>query len=56
MRKRAVLAVAIGILTASCSGGHSASTIPAAGSGASGGGTAPSSLGARTTRAAAVAT
>jgi pseudomonalisin/xanthomonalisin len=56
MRKRAVLAVAIGILTASCAGGHSASTIPAAGSGASGGGTAPSSLGARTTRAAAVAT
>ncbi|HEY0383058.1 MAG TPA: protease pro-enzyme activation domain-containing protein, partial [Candidatus Elarobacter sp.] len=58
MRKRAVLAAAIGILTASCSGGHSASTIPAAGAPGAGasGGMSPSSLGARTTRANTVAT
>jgi pseudomonalisin len=50
MRRFAVLAVVTGVITASCSGGHSASTIPAAG----GAGPQQSSMsltGAHTTRA-----
>ena len=48
MRRVAVLAVVTGVLAASCSGGHSSSTIPAAG----GGSLSPASLtGAHTTRA-----
>src|SRR5947209_1106748 len=49
MRRVAVLAVITGVITASCSGGHSASTIPAAGNA---GTQSPLSLtGAHTTRA-----
>ena len=51
----AAVAAAVGITAASCSGGHAGSSLPPLGArGAASGAAAPASLGARTTRAAAI--
>src|ERR1700694_2225886 len=56
MKKSAALgAIVAAVLTASCSGGHSAGTLPAAGTTPGTSGSAPTSIGARTARAASAA-